>query len=64
MFQAIILFGARLIGSGDIFVMGYNDDVIRHISANSSLQYILYPGWGSILKTIGFLNYSTCCYRR
>lgn len=54
MFQAIILFGARLIGSGDIFVMGYNDDVIRHISANSSLQYILYPGWGSILKTIGF----------
>lgn len=53
-FQSIILFGARLIGSGDIFVMGYNDDVIRHISADSSLKYIFYPGWGSILKTIGF----------
>lgn len=52
--QAIILFGARLIGSGDIFVMGYNDDVIRHISADSSIRYLFYPGWGSILKTIGF----------
>lgn len=53
-FQSILLFGIRLIGSGDIFVMGYDDDVVRHISANSFWQYIFYPGWGSILKTIGF----------
>lgn len=52
--QSVLLFGARLVGSGDIFVMGYDDDVIRHISAHSFLQYICYPGWGSILKTIGF----------
>lgn len=54
MLQAILLFGARLIGSGDIYVMGYSDDVIRHISANSFWQYLFYPGWGSILKTIGY----------
>lgn len=35
--------------------MGYNDDVICYILVNLFLQYILYFGWGFILKIIGFL---------
>lgn len=48
----ILLFG-RFAGTGDIYVLGYNDSVMQHVSDNSFLKYIFYPGWGTILKTVG-----------
>lgn len=52
--NAMVLYLGRIIGYGDIFVMGYDQDVIQYISADSFIKYIFYPGWGSILKMIGF----------
>jgi hypothetical protein len=52
--RASILFIARIIGSGDVFVMGYNDEVINSFSKESLFNYIFYPGFGSILKNLGF----------
>lgn len=46
--------GLRLMSSGDIFLLGYYDDVMNSIQETSFLKYAFYPGWGTILKTLGF----------
>ena len=48
----------RLLSSGDIFLLGYNDDAMNAITEKSFLKYLFYPGWGTILKNLGF-NVST-----
>ena len=48
----LLLFG-RFAGTGDIYVLGYNESVMQHVSDDSFLKYVFYPGWGTILKTIG-----------
>ncbi|WP_158798514.1 hypothetical protein [Pedobacter sp. L105] len=40
----------RFIGSGDIFVLGYNENVINSIHEKSGLKYIFYPGLGTFMK--------------
>jgi len=40
----------RFIGSGDIFVLGYNDKVIESIHEKSGFKYIFYPGIGTFLR--------------
>lgn len=52
--KATIVLLGRIVASGDIYVMGYNDTVIKYINETSFIKYILYPGWGTILKTLGF----------
>jgi hypothetical protein len=52
-FVLFLLIG-RIIGSGDIFVMGYNDNVINSLVGDSFFYYVFYPGFGSILKNLGF----------
>jgi hypothetical protein len=52
--QAVVTFTERLLASGDVFVMGYNDSVIHSFSNNSFFEYIFYPGFGNILKNLGF----------
>lgn len=44
----------RLLASGDVFLLGYNDDVMNAINEKSFLKYLFYPGWGTILKNLGF----------
>lgn len=44
----------RLLSSGDIFLLGYSDAVMKSISEKSFLYYAFYPGWGTILKNLGF----------
>jgi len=48
----LALYG-RFVASGDVFVLGYNDGVLKHIKENSFFRYVFYPGFGTILKTIG-----------
>ncbi|WP_419801107.1 O-antigen polymerase [Mucilaginibacter sp.] len=48
----LALFG-RFVASGDVFVLGYNDAVLKHIKESSFFRYVFYPGFGTILKTIG-----------
>ena len=52
--QSLMILFARFAANGDIYVLGFNDTVIKNISDTSFLKYIFYPGWGTILKTIGF----------
>lgn len=52
--SAIQQVGLRLMSSGDIFLLGYYDDVMETIQETSFLKYALYPGWGTILKNLGF----------
>lgn len=44
----------RLMASGDIFLLGYYDDVFASIQESSFFKYAFYPGWGTILKNLGF----------
>ncbi|MCF2491099.1 O-antigen polymerase [Dyadobacter sp. CY347] len=44
----------RLLASGDIFLLGYYDDVMNYIKETSFFRYAFYPGWGSVLKNLGF----------
>lgn len=44
----------RLMSSGDIFLLGYYDDVMASIQETSFFKYAFYPGWGTILKNLGF----------
>ncbi|MCE7065376.1 hypothetical protein [Dyadobacter sp. CY326] len=44
----------RLLASGDIFLLGYNDEIMAGLSESSFFKYAFYPGWGSILKNLGF----------
>ncbi|WP_221394285.1 hypothetical protein [Dyadobacter sp. NIV53] len=44
----------RLLSSGDIFLLGYNDAVMASITEKSFLNYAFYPGWGTVLKNLGF----------
>lgn len=44
----------RFMASGDIFLLGYYDDVMATIQETSFLKYAFYPGWGTILKNLGF----------
>jgi hypothetical protein len=44
----------RLLASGDVFLLGYNDAVMGSITEKSFLKYALYPGWGTVLKNLGF----------
>ncbi|MCF0058313.1 hypothetical protein [Dyadobacter sp. CY356] len=44
----------RLLASGDVFLLGYNDAVMNSIKEKSFLKYLFYPGWGTILKNLGF----------
>ncbi|WP_143061687.1 hypothetical protein [Dyadobacter sp. SG02] len=46
--------GLRLMASGDIFLLGYYDDVFASIQESSFFKYAFYPGWGTILKNLGF----------
>jgi hypothetical protein len=43
----------RILASGDVFLLGYHDEVMKTITETNYLKYLLYPGWGSILKNIG-----------
>jgi len=52
--SAIQQVGLRLMSSGDIFLLGYYDDVMDSIQESSFLKYAFYPGWGTILKNLGF----------
>lgn len=54
-FQILLsMYGARIIGAGDVFVMGYDDHVIRSFSGNTLINYIFFPFSGVILKNLGF----------
>lgn len=44
----------RLMASGDVFLLGYYDNVMASIQETSFLKYAFYPGWGTILKNLGF----------
>ncbi|WP_353720234.1 hypothetical protein [Dyadobacter sp. 676] len=44
----------RFMASGDIFLLGYYDDVMASIQETSFFKYAFYPGWGTILKNLGF----------
>ncbi|GGM96530.1 hypothetical protein GCM10010967_32760 [Dyadobacter beijingensis] len=46
--------GLRFMASGDVFLLGYYDDVMASIQETSFLKYAFYPGWGTILKNLGF----------
>lgn len=52
--SAIQQVGLRLMSSGDIFLLGYYDDVMDSIQESSFFKYAFYPGWGTILKNLGF----------
>lgn len=52
--SAIQQVGLRLMASGDIFLLGYYDDVMDSIQESSFFKYAFYPGWGTILKNLGF----------
>ncbi len=52
--SAIQQVGLRLMASGDIFLLGYYDDVMETIQETSFFKYAFYPGWGTILKNLGF----------
>ncbi|WP_353721892.1 hypothetical protein [Dyadobacter sp. 676] len=52
--SAIQQVGLRLMASGDIFLLGYFDDVMDSIQETSFFKYAFYPGWGAILKNLGF----------
>jgi hypothetical protein len=52
--SAIQQVGLRLMASGDIFLLGYYDDVMDSIQETSFFKYAFYPGWGTILKNLGF----------
>lgn len=52
--SAIQQVGLRLMASGDIFLLGYYDDVMESIQETSFFKYAFYPGWGTILKNLGF----------
>lgn len=52
--SAIQQVGLRLMSSGDIFLLGYYDDVMDSVQESSFLKYAFYPGWGTILKNLGF----------
>jgi hypothetical protein len=52
--SAIQQVGLRLMASGDIFLLGYFDDVMDTIQETSFFKYAFYPGWGTILKNLGF----------
>lgn len=52
--SAIQQVGLRLMSSGDIFLLGYYDDVMDSIQEPSFFKYAFYPGWGTILKNLGF----------
>lgn len=52
--SAIQQVGLRLMSSGDIFLLGYYDDVMDTIQESSFFKYAFYPGWGTILKNLGF----------
>ncbi|SDG08583.1 hypothetical protein SAMN04487996_11515 [Dyadobacter soli] len=52
--SAIQQVGLRLMSSGDIFLLGYYDEVMDSIQASSFFKYAFYPGWGTILKNLGF----------
>lgn len=44
----------RFMASGDIFLLGYYDDVLASVQETSFFKYAFYPGWGTILKNLGF----------
>jgi hypothetical protein len=44
----------RLLSSGDVFLLGYNDYAMGVITEKSFLNYAFYPGWGTVLKNLGF----------
>lgn len=44
----------RLLASGDVFLLGYNDDAMSSLNEKSFFKYLFYPGWGTILKNLGF----------
>ncbi|WP_307143542.1 O-antigen polymerase [Siphonobacter sp. SORGH_AS_1065] len=50
---AIDLLYLRILISGDIFLLGYNDEVMSTIQEKSFIHYAFYPGWGTILKYMG-----------
>ncbi len=52
--SAIQQVALRLMASGDIFLLGYFDDVLASIQETSFFKYAFYPGWGTILKNLGF----------
>ncbi|WP_309705944.1 O-antigen polymerase [Siphonobacter sp. SORGH_AS_0500] len=52
--SAVSLLYLRVLISGDIFLLGYNDDVLASINEKSFIHYAFYPGWGTILKYLGF----------
>lgn len=52
--SAIQQVALRFMASGDVFLLGYDDDVMASIQETSFLKYLFYPGWGTILKNLGF----------
>lgn len=52
--SAIQQVALRFMASGDIFLLGYNDDVMASVQETSFIKYAFYPGWGTILKNLGF----------
>ncbi len=52
--SAVGLLYLRVLISGDIFLLGYNDNVLASINEKSFIHYAFYPGWGTVLKYMGF----------
>lgn len=52
--SAIQQVALRFMSSGDIFLLGYYDQVMASIQETSFFKYAFYPGWGTILKNLGF----------
>ena len=44
----------RLLASGDVFLLGYHENVMSSLTETSFIRYAFYPGWGSVLKNLGF----------
>ncbi|QRR03393.1 hypothetical protein [Dyadobacter sandarakinus] len=44
----------RFMSSGDVFLLGYYENVMNSITETSFFKYAFYPGWGTVLKNLGF----------